>query len=313
MSLTIGVDVGGTKIAAGVVDEDGTIIERRRRETPAEDESSIVETIVAAAAELAAEYAATAVGIGTAGFIDAGRSHVYFSPNLAFREVDLRRRVESAVGLPVVVENDANAAAWAEFRFGAGKDVDDMMLITVGTGVGGGLVLSGELYRGGHGVGGEIGHTLLVENGQLCGCGLRGCVEAYASGTALEREARSAGRTLASGAERLLAAAGGDADAITGPMITELAKAGDPLSVELIGIVGTWLGRAMGSFTSLVDPTLFVVGGGVGAAGDLLLEPATAALATRITGRGYRPGPSVRPAELGNAAGIVGAADLARR
>lgn len=312
MSLTIGVDVGGTKIAAGVVDEDGTIVDRRRRDTPATDEKSIVETITAVAAELAAEYEVTAVGIGSAGYIDAERSRVYFAPNLDFREVELRDRVSGALGLPVVVENDANAAAWAEFTFGGGKDVDDMMLITVGTGVGGGLVLGGRLYRGGHGIGGEIGHTLLVENGQLCGCGLRGCVEAYASGTALVREARSAARTRATGAERLLEAAGGDVDAITGPMVTELAKDGDPLSIEMIGIIGTWLGRAMGSFTSLVDPTVFVIGGGVGEAGDLVLEPAIAAFRSRITGRGYRPEPTVRLAELGNAAGIVGAGDLAR-
>lgn len=313
MSLTIGVDVGGTKIAAGVVDADGTIIERLRRDTPADDEQSIIDAITSAAADLASGYAVTAIGIGSAGYIDADRSRVYFSPNIAFREVDLRARVGSVLGLPVVVENDANAASWAEFRFGGGHDVDDMMLITVGTGVGGGLVLSGELYRGGHGIGGEIGHTLLVEDGQLCGCGLRGCVEAYASGSALEREARSAARTRATGAQRLLEVAGGDADAITGPMVTALAQDGDPLSVELLAIIGTWLGRAMGSFTSLLDPTVFVIGGGVSAAGDLLLEPVKAAFGTRITGRGYRPEPVVRLATLGNAAGIVGAADLARR
>ncbi len=313
MSVTIGVDVGGTKIAAGVVDESGAVLSRTRRTTPSHDEKAIIETIASAVLELSGGADVVAVGIGSAGYIDSGRSRVYFSPNLALREVEMRDLVGDAVGLPVVVENDANAAAWAEFRFGAAHDVDDMVLLTIGTGVGGGLVLGGELYRGSHGIGGELGHAVLVRDGQLCGCGLRGCVEAYASGTALVRHARSAARNRESGAERLLELAGGDVDAIGGHMVTAAAHEGDALAVGLLADLGRWLGLAMASYTMVIDPAVFVIGGGVSDAGDLLVGPAAEALHANISGSGYRPEPEVRLATLGNDAGIVGAADLARR
>lgn len=323
MSLTIGVDVGGTKIAAGVVDEKGAILGRTRRSTPSDDPPAIVETIIAVARELLADHAVEAVGVGSAGFVDSARSTVLFAPNLAWRDVPVRDQVSAATGLPTVVENDANAAAWGEFRFGAAADVpDDMVLLTIGTGVGGGLVFDGAIYRGSHGVGAEVGHMRLVPGGQLCGCGLHGCLEAYASGTALVREARaaaaaalgmpSAQTTGRPSAARLLDAAGGDPDRIDGPMITAAAQDGDPLAVELFAGVGRWLGEAMGTLTAILDPAAFVIGGGVSEAGDLLILPATEAFRRQITGAGHRPEPEVRVATLGNDAGIVGAADLAR-
>ncbi|MBB5791505.1 ROK family glucokinase [Jiangella mangrovi] len=310
MSLTIGVDVGGTKIAAGVVDEKGVIGARARRETPSHDPAAIVDTIIEVTKELAADHEVDAVGVGSAGFIDSARSRVLFAPNLAWRDVPVRDQVADATGLPAVVENDANAAAWGEFKFGAAEDVDDMILLTIGTGVGGGLVLDGQIYRGAHGVAAEVGHMRVVPDGHLCGCGLRGCLEAYASGTALVREARAAA-SLPS-AERLLERAGGDPQRITGPMVTELANDGDELAIVLIAQVGRWLGEAMGSFTALFDPAVFVIGGGVSAAGDLLVGPAEEALRKHTTGAGHRPEPEVRVATLGNDAGVIGAADLAR-
>lgn len=310
MSLTIGVDVGGTKIAAGIVDEKGVIGPRARRDTPSQDPAAIVDTIIEVTLELAAMQHVDAVGVGSAGFVDSARSRVLFAPNLAWRDVPVRDRVATATGLPAVVENDANAAAWGEFRFGAAEDVDDMVLLTIGTGVGGGLVLGGEIYRGAHGVAAEIGHMRVVPDGHLCGCGLRGCLEAYASGTALVREARAAADLPS--AERLLSMAGGDPQGITGPMVTAAAAAGDELAIVLINQLARWLGEAMGSFTALFDPAVFVIGGGVSAAGDLLLGPAEEALRKQITGGGHRPEPEIRLAMLGNDAGVIGAADLAR-
>lgn len=313
MSLTIGVDVGGTKIAAGVVDEQGAIIDRTRKATPSQDPAGIVATIVEATQELAEKHEIEAVCVACAGFIDADRSTVMFAPNLAWRHLPVRDQVSKATGLRTVVENDANAAAWGEFRFGAAADVvDDMVLLTVGTGVGGGIVVDGNIYRGSHGVGGEVGHMRVVPDGQLCGCGLNGCLEAYASGTALEREARAAARAGQPGAKRLIDLADGNPDGITGPMVTAAAQEGDTLATELIGDVGRWLGEAMGSFTSILDPAAFVIGGGMSEAGELLLGPARDGFKRTITGAGHRPEPELRVATLGNDAGIVGAADLAR-
>ncbi|AYY13663.1 ROK family glucokinase [Actinobacteria bacterium YIM 96077] len=316
MSNSIGVDVGGTKIAAGVVDQKGDIVARTRRDTPSQDVSGIVGAIIDVTRELAAEHEIGVVGVGSAGFVDAGRSRVMFAPNLAWRDLDLRDRVEDATGLPVVVENDANSAAWGEFRFGAASDVEDMVLLTIGTGVGGAVVKDGALYRGANGIAGELGHLRMVPDGQLCGCGLRGCLEAYASGTALVRNAQSAATsaavTFSGSAERLLEMAAGDPGNITGPMVTAAANDGDELARELIADLGRWLGEAMGSLIAVFDPATFVLGGGVAEAGDMLLEPTNEAMRRSVTGGAHRPHATVRFATLGNDAGIVGAADLAR-
>ena len=191
MSLACGIDVGGTKIAGGVVDEDGTIVEELRVESPATDAEAIEEAIAGLVTQLRERHPIETVGVGAAGYVDKARAVVLFAPNVAWRNEDLKGELEKRVELPVVIENDANAAAWGEFAFGAGHDADDLLLVTVGTGVGGGLVLDGEVYRGANGVGAEIGHMRVVPNGILCGCGKHGCFEQYASGSALVREARS--------------------------------------------------------------------------------------------------------------------------
>ncbi len=313
MGLTIGVDVGGTKIAGGAVDEAGAIVARTRRDTPSTDPAAIVHDIVAVVDELRVGHDVDGVGVGSAGFVDAGRSTVMFAPNLAWHDVPVRDQVSDATGLHVVVENDANAAAWGEFQFGAAADVDDMVCVTVGTGIGGGVVLDGRLYRGAHGIGGELGHVRIVPDGYLCGCGNRGCVEQYASGRALVREARELADSHSVFAARLLEIAGGDPEAITGPMVTRAAQEGDEPAQELIADLGRWLGEALASFAAILDPAVFVIGGGVSAAGELLVAPALAAYRRNLTGRGFRPEAEIRIATLGNDAGIVGAADLARR
>ncbi len=313
MALAIGVDIGGTKVAAGVVDEHGAIVATSRRDTPSQDPSKIEEIIADVVRELQAEHDVEAVGVGAAGFVDAARSTVVFAPNLAWRGEPLRAAVEARCGLPVVVENDANAAAWAEARFGAGRGEGYLVILTLGTGLGGGLVVDGRLYRGRLGIAAEFGHLTVEPGGRRCGCGGRGCWERYASGRALVREAQELASISPAIAGRLLELAGGRPEAITGLAVTQAAQDGDEAALEAFRVVGTWLGHGMASLAAVLDPGVFVLGGGVSAAGELVREPAARTLQERITARAYREVPGVRLAELGPEAGIVGAADLARR
>ena len=315
MTLTIGVDVGGTKVAGGVVDEHGTVVASNRRETPAEDHAGTRDTIVEVAAELARDYPeATAIGIGAAAWIDAAGSTVLFAPNLAWRDEPLRDYVTKAVGLPTVLENDANVAAWAEFRYGAAQQADDsMVMITVGTGIGGGIVLNGELWRGANGIAGELGHIQSVPDGHPCGCGRLGCLEQYASGNALVRFARAGARQEPDRAGLLLELSGGDPLGITGRQITEAAQHGDGVAREAFAQIGYWLGVAMADLAQSFDPQVLVVGGGVIDAGDLLMGPTVRTYHDQLAQRDRFPVADIVAAETGNTAGVLGAADLARR
>jgi len=309
---TIGLDIGGTKIAAGLVGEDGRMVKKVRRETPATDAEQIEDAAADAVAELAADHDVEAVGVAAAGFVDAARSTIVFAPNLAWRDEPMRRDLEARTGLPVVVENDANAAAWGEFTHGAGQDADDMVLITVGTGLGGGVVIEGNLLRGHSGFAAELGHLRVVPDGIRCGCGNRGCWEQYASGRALVREARELAATDSPVAARLLQLSGGKPKNIEGPHVTQAAEEGDPAAKELLSDLGTWLGEGIASIVAVLDPGVIVVGGGVSEAGDLLLGPTRTAFRRQLTARGYRPEAEIVPAKLGNDAGMIGAAALAR-
>jgi len=311
--LSCGVDVGGTKILGGVVDHDGNIIEDHRVESPAKSPEAIEAAIVEVVQELKTKHPIECVGIGAAGYIDKNRSTVLFAPNIAWRDVPLKERLEKVLELPVVIENDANAAAWGEFEYGAGAEVDNMMLVTVGTGVGGGLVLEGDLYRGAFGVGAEIGHMRVVPNGHLCGCGNRGCWEQYASGSALVRNVRDAARGGSLLAREVLDRAEGDLAKIKGPQITEAARDGDAFAIEALTDLGIWLGEGIASIAAVLDPAVVAIGGGVAEAEDLLLGPARRAFEAQLTGRGHRPMLDIRKATLGNEAGLIGAADLARK
>ncbi|OLE27529.1 MAG: glucokinase [Actinobacteria bacterium 13_1_20CM_3_71_11] len=314
MGLTLGVDIGGTKVLGGVVDPDGTVLAQARRETPAHDTSRTLARIIEVITELTTAYEVDAIGIGAAGWIDAKRATVLFAPNLAWRNEPLRDEVARHVSVPVVVENDANAAAWAEFQYGAAADAtDSMAMFTVGTGIGGALVLGGELIRGAHGIAGELGHTTAVPDGHPCGCGKRGCIEQYASGSALVRFARATALDTPERASTLLELAGGHPEAINGPMVTTAARAGDPAALDAFAQVGYWLGGGLADLVQIVDPQVLVVGGGVIDAGDLLLAPARVAYEQALAQRGRLPVGEVRGALLGNTAGVVGAADLARR
>ncbi|PFG43487.1 glucokinase [Isoptericola jiangsuensis] len=311
----IGVDIGGTKIAVGVVDESGRILAKVRRETTADDVDSIDRAIADACNELTKEHQVGAIGLAAAGFVSPDRTSVQFAPNIAWRDHPLAQRVKDLVDVdvPVVVENDANAAGWAEFRFGAGRAATDMIMLTVGTGLGGAVVVDRELVRGKWGVAAEVGHMRVVPGGHYCGCGHEGCWEQYASGSALVRDARHAVIAQPARAQRLLELAGGDVDGIRGPHVTQAAQEGDALSVELLATLGRWIGEGAASVAALLDPELFVIGGGVGAAGDLLLLPVRKAYQAQLSALGHRPEAQIELAEHGNEAGIVGAADLARR
>jgi glucokinase len=313
VSFTVGVDVGGTKIAAGLVDEHGRVAARERTESPATDPAEIVRTIGKLVRTLVGTEDVEAVGVSAAGFVDKARAMVVFAPNLAWRDEPLKRFLEEELDLPVVVENDANAAAWGEFTFGAGEDVEDLLMLTVGTGVGGGIVNDGELVRGGFGMGAEVGHITMVPGGVVCGCGNLGCLESYGSGRALVRVSRELAASDPEGARALMARAGGDPGKITGPLVTEAAQDGDPFAIARLAELGDWLGQGVATLTAVLDPNVVVIGGGVSEAGDLLLDPIRESFERHVTGRGHRPMLEIRQALLGNAGGMIGVADLARR
>ncbi|WP_020573367.1 ROK family glucokinase [Actinopolymorpha alba] len=311
-ALTIGVDIGGTKVAAGVVDPEGNVLERLRRDTPSTSPQATEDTIADVVAELRSRYEVTAVGIGAAGWIDVTGTSVLFSPHLAWRHEPLRDAVRRRIRLPVIIENDANAAAWAEWRFGAGQGESHLVCVTLGTGIGGAVITDGVMLRGKYGVAGEFGHMTVVPGGHRCECGNRGCWEQYASGNSLVREARELAASGSPVTQNLLDRVGGDPGRITGPAVTEAAKDGDPVAVELLEEVGRWLGVGLANIAAAFDPGTFVVGGGVSEAGELFLGPARDTFRRTLTGRGFRPEAQILRAALGNEAGLVGAADLAR-
>jgi glucokinase len=310
MSGAVGVDVGGTKIAAGVVDDGGRIIDRTRVPSPSGDPDLLIAAVAAAVDELRTRHEISAVGVGAAGFVAADRDHVHFSPHLEWGTGPVATQLAQRLQLPVAVENDANAAAWAEHAYGAGRGFADQLMVTVGTGIGGGIVLDGELYRGGAGMAAEIGHLTLVPGGHQCECGRRGCWEEYASGSALERDAQEA---AARGEAPGLLAAAGSPEAVTGQLVTDLARSGVPDALALLQGLAVSLASGISSLVAVLDPSVVVVGGGVSAAGDLLLDALVQALRGDISGGSRRPVPQVRLAELGDDAGTVGCADLARR
>ena len=316
--LAIGVDIGGTKVAGGVLDANGVVLKRARRVTPhrstapAVVEDTIVEVVEELTAAAGGHEAVCAVGIGAAGFVSADRATVVFAPHLSWRQEPLRQALQARVPHPIFVDNDANTAAWAEWRFGAGQGETHLMMVTLGTGIGGAILVDGHVQRGRFGIAGEFGHMQVVPGGHRCECGNRGCWEQYASGNALVREARSLATAQSPLAADLLARVGGMPADLTGPVITEAAREGDPTSRELLAEIGTWLGVGIANLAAAFDPGTFVVGGGVSAAGDLLLGPAREAFRRTLTGRGYRPEARIVAAQLGNEAGLIGAADLAR-
>lgn len=313
MVYTIGIDVGGTKILGGVVDESGKVIARARTDTPRQGGSELTKTIAEIAKELLHNNDVVSIGVSAAGFVSSDRKTMLASPNIAdWNGVNLDDELTSLIGLPVIIENDANAAAWGEAKFGAGKGQAHLMMLTVGTGIGGGIVVNGALYRGAFGVAAEFGHVRVVPDGHLCGCGARGCFEQYASGKALLRHAREAISASPEIARNLLSRGDGTVAGLTGKAITEAARDGDPVAIAAFNTTGQWLGAGIASLSVVLDPACVVIGGGVIEAGEILLKPTREALARTMPFAGKHPYPHIIAAQLGNEAGLVGVANLAR-
>ena len=313
MSLTVGVDVGGTKVLGGVVDATGKVLATSRRDTPREGGYALTKTIAEVSLELMQEYSITSVGVSAAGFVSSDRKTMLATPNIAdWNGAQLEVELTKLIGLPVVIENDANAAAWGEAKFGAGRNQAQMIMLTIGTGVGGGIVINNELYRGAFGIAAEFGHLRVVPEGHLCGCGARGCLEQYASGSALRRHAREAISASPDLARNLLARGDGTIDGLTGQAITDAAREGDAVALAAFQTTAQYLGAGIASLAVLLDPSCVVIGGGVIDAGEILLAPTREAMKRYMPFAGKHPYPEIVAAELGNEAGLVGAADLAR-
>ena len=309
----VGIDIGGTKMAGALVDDAGNIIEELSVKSPVTDPGEMVEVITSVIDQLTSGQKVIGVGVAAAGFLSADRETMFHSPNIAaWRNEPLKSRIQDQTSYPVLLENDANAAGWAEFRFGAGRNVSSMIMLTIGTGVGGAVVTEGRLLKGGFGIGGELGHVVSVQGGRACGCGLKGCLETYASGTALLQAARD----LAKSSDRLgdgLRKLNSDPGTLTGEQVYQAIMEDDAGALELISELGEHLGIAIGSlFVPVLDPELVVVGGGVSAVGERLLDPIRAGYSRSMPAKGYRPELPIVKAQFLNQSGLIGAADLAR-
>ena len=313
MAYSIGVDVGGTKVLGGVVDSDGKVLAHARRDTPRQGGDALNRAIADVALELMGDFEVETVGISAAGFVSSDRKTMLATPNIAGRNgVDLNKEISALIGLPAIIENDANAAAWGEAKFGAGRNESHVILLTIGTGIGGGIVTNGQLHRGAYGIAAEFGHMRVVPEGHLCGCGERGCFEQYASGNALLRHAREAVSASPEIARNLLSLGDGTIGAMTGKHITEAARSGDAVALAAFNTTAQWLGAGIASLSVLLDPACVIIGGGVIDAGDILLTPTREALERYLPFAGKHPSPRIVAAQLGNEAGLVGVADLAR-
>jgi len=309
--LAVGVDVGGTSVRAGVVDADGQILDTCRAATAA-GEAALEDTVSGMVGDLARRHPVAAVGLALAGFVAADRDHVRFAPHLPWRDAPVADRIGSRLGLPVVVEHDANAAALAERRFGAAAGASTVVFVALGTGIGAALLVDGALYRGAHGVAPELGHLRVVPDGRPCPCGKRGCWERYCSGTALATTALELLGADRSGSSVLAREAAADPARISGQRVAAAAREGDRVARRAVADLGRWLGEGLALVADVFDPELVVVGGGVSESAPLFLDDARAHYARVVTGAGHRPLARIRTALLGDAAAVVGAAQLAR-
>lgn len=316
----IGLDIGGTKIAGGVVDASGAVLREIVEPTPEDSDGPAVTAVLLDVVErLRAEHdTVAAIGVGAAGIVEWPAGRIVWAPNNAYRDWAVREQLEAATGLPAVIDNDANVAALAEARLGAPPAVPgerllpqryrDLVLVTVGTGIGGGLVLGGQIYRGPTGLGAELGHIILNPDGPVCGCGNHGCFEAYASGSALARMGREA---AADDPHGLIARLGAEQGEVTGQTVTAAAQQGDAVAEALFGRLGRWLGVGIASLANIFELQAVAVGGGLVDTGDLLLEPARIAAREFAYAPQARAGIPIVAATHRNDAGMIGAALLA--
>ena len=312
--LAIGIDIGGTKIAGALVDEAGKVVRELKVMSPVQDSTAMILAIVDLIKELAKGEKVVSAGVAAAGFLSADREVLYYAPNIAtWRDIPLRKLIADQVDIPVLLENDANAAGWAEFQFGAAREVNSMIMLTIGTGVGGAVINAGSLMQGGFGIAGELGHVLVEPNGKKCGCGLKGCLESYASGTALLKAAIALADSSNPLGERLRELKGPN-EKLTGELVYQAIKEGDAGAISLLDTVANYLGLAIGScFVPVLDPEIAVIGGGVSAVGERLISSIKEATLAHLPAGGFRPEIQVVSAHFLNQAGIIGAADLARQ
>jgi glucokinase len=307
---TIGIDLGGTKMATGVLGVGPELLWKSRERSTGQSEEELVGLLVGEVEEARGEQPeAVAVGLGIPATIDRAKGLAVSAVNLPIADLPIRDLASERIGLPVFVDNDANVAALAEHVYGAARGAENAVMLTIGTGIGGGLILGGEVYRGSTGAGAELGHVVIDMDGPECqgNCPSHGCVETLASGTALGREGRAAAERAP---QSMLAEMQGEGREIEGKVVTEAALAGDETAISVFDLVGTRLGVALASFANIFEPDVIVIGGGVIAAGDLLLEPARRELSRRALPP--MNGTRVVAAELGDDAGMIGAAAMAR-
>ena len=306
MRYAIGIDIGGTKARGALVDEQGRILLSVQRPTDPESGSDEVPQIIKELLETSPSPV-SAIGVAIAAWVEHPSGRIAFAPNLSFTNADLERTIASGFGIPVLVDNDANCAAWAEHRFGAGKGTMDMLMVAVGTGIGGGIIAGGRLYRGSRGFAGEFGHMPISLDGPRCACGNIGCLEAWASGSALGRLARE--RAAGHEDSEVMRLVGGVVENITGAVVGAAADVLDEFALELLSELGVRLGVGLAGLAKAFDPEMIVVGGGVSEEGELLLSAARDELGSRFKDQ-VAP-PILVSAALGNDAGVVGAAHLA--
>jgi len=308
---TVGLDLGGTKLATGVIADEPEAVWSKQVSSRGYSQLEVVDLLCEQINQAQEERpGVVAVGIGVPATIDFGRGHVISTVNLDLDDLPLRDLVAERVGLPVVIDNDANLAMLAEATWGAARDADHALMLTIGTGIGGGIWIDGHLYRGSSGAGAELGHVVVEFDGHRCqgNCPGRGCVEAMASGTAIGRYGREA---AAKHPDSVLGKLAGEGVRIEGPHVTEAAQQGDEAALEVAALAGRYLGNAIVSLVNVFQPELVVIGGGVIAMGDHLLDP----VRQEVRSRALKPmnETPVVAAELGAAAGMIGAATLGRR
>ncbi|MCP2290589.1 ROK family protein [Nocardia amikacinitolerans] len=311
LPLTVGIDVGGTNIRASVVDGDGEVLDTVQSPTP-HSARALEDALDRAVRELCRRHPIGAVGLAVAGFINGDRSSVRFAPHLPWQDAPVAARLGERLELPVILEHDANAAAWAEYRFGAAAGGHNVVLVAIGTGIGAALLIEGKLYRGSHGVAPELGHLQVVPQGRVCPCGKHGCWERYCSGTALadtaiELLATDPGRSTVLAREVYR-----DPGSLTGRRVAGAAQDGDPVARAAMADFARWLGLGLAFVSDIFDPDLIVIAGGVSSSAPLFLDEAREEYARALTGAGHRPLARIRTTQLGEAAGMIGAAELAR-
>jgi glucokinase len=311
--LTIGIDIGGTKVLGGVVDSTGKIIDSARRPTPLAGGKELVATIIDLVKEFQTKHKIAGIGISVAALISKDQGTIVGAPNIAnLSQLNFVAELKKVFELPVVAENDANAAMWAEYKFGNAQGFNPVIFFIIGTGMGGGLVIDGKLFRGANGIGAEFGHMIVQPNGIRCGCGALGCIEQYASGSALMRYAKEAIELNPKKGQELLDLCGVKLSELTGSDLSNAAKKGDELALAAFHKQADWLGSACASYTLLLDPQAIVVGGGVVEAGELFLAPVRSAMEKYMPFAGKHLLPKIIAARFGNDAGLIGAADLVR-